>query len=463
MEITDFTKGKLWAIKPSYLEEMLVKVPELKTAGDMAVRFTENPEERDDFMLRNGVAIIPITGPISKRGSFWSFFYGGTPLSVLNEVFMEALADSDVQAIVLDIDSPGGTVSGTEAFGDLIYNSRGQKPIVAFGNGMMASAAYWIGSGADKIIVEQTTGVGSIGVVMVHWDFSEMDKMYGVKRTVLSAGKYKALGNSTEPLSDKARKIFENELDYIYTIFVDTVARNLGVDAETVLEDMADGRIFIGRQAVDVGLAHDIGSMDTAIETALGMIESPGFKINFLSAGATSPGKAGAMDIKTAEELSAAFPDLVEQVRKQGAESVDLDQVGTEAAQAEQNRILGLVNIQFGQEAGEIFKAVVDSGVTVEQFTAVKAANPNIGEVESPELKAIQDSKDEMLTAIKEAGAENPGSGGEENLETDFMALVDAYQREHKCSKTEAMKKIGASHPDAHKAYLEKLKPIGTA
>jgi len=381
MQLTDFTKGKPWIIHPAYLEEMLLKIPEMKKAGDMAVKFTESPEERDDFMLKDGAAVIPITGPISKRGSLWSFIYGGTPLSALTEVFNEALTSPDVRAIVLDIDSPGGTVAGTEAFGDLVYNARGQKPLVAFGNGMMTSAAYWIGSGADRIIIEQTTDVGSIGVVMVHWDVSEMDKDMGITRTVLSAGKYKALGNSAEPLSDLAREVFENELDYVYTVFVETVARNLGTDAETVLKDMADGRIFIGRQAVDAGLAHDIGGLDTAVETALSMI--PESDNNFYFPGFQSKNsnkEDHTMKIETVEQLKEAFPELAEKLIKEGAESIDIEQAATDAAQTEQTRILGLVDIQFGADAGEIFKSIVDSGVSVEQFDAINAANPKLGE-----------------------------------------------------------------------------------
>ncbi len=174
---------------------MLRRVPSPEKAAEMAIRFTENPTEADDFMLRNGVAIIPINGTIFKRGSFWSFFYGGTPLTVLNRIFSEAVADNDVQAILLDIDSPGGQVSGTDAFSELVHQVREKKPVVAFANGMMASAAYWIGSSASRVIVERTAQVGSIGVLYMHHDWSRYDANLGLKRTVIASGKYKAVGN----------------------------------------------------------------------------------------------------------------------------------------------------------------------------------------------------------------------------------------------------------------------------
>ena len=86
----------------------------------MSIKFKEDPEDAFDFQLRDGVAVIPINGSIFKRGSIWSYYYGGAPLSVLNRVMSAAINDRDVEAILLDIDSPGGQVSGTDAFSDLI-------------------------------------------------------------------------------------------------------------------------------------------------------------------------------------------------------------------------------------------------------------------------------------------------------------------------------------------------------
>ncbi len=270
MQLSDFSRDQAWAILPAKLEAMLQQLPELMTEelARESTRFTRDPERRDAFSLHDGVAVIPITGPISKRESFYSIFFRSTAIGPLTQIVNDALADPDVSAIVLDVDSPGGTVSGTEAFADLIYSAKKVKPVVSFANGMMASAAYWIGSAANQVIVERTADVGSIGVVMVHYDLSENDKKYGVKRTVLSAGKYKALGNSAEPLSDLACQEFQDELNYIYRLFVGIVARNRKTNTEKVFKHMADGRIFIGQQAVNVGLADQVGTLEDAIEAA---------------------------------------------------------------------------------------------------------------------------------------------------------------------------------------------------
>ena len=119
------------------------------------------------------------------------------------------------------------------------------------------------------MIVERTTDVGSIGVLYVHWDTSKEDEMYGWKRTLITAGEFKGVGNDIEPLSDRDRGVIQSELDTIYDIFIETVARNRGVSTETVLKDMANGRVFIGQHAVDAGLADKTGTFEDALEAAV--------------------------------------------------------------------------------------------------------------------------------------------------------------------------------------------------
>lgn len=474
MELTDFCKGTVWGIHQPHLDEITARLPDLKTASDLAIRFTETPEDRDDFMLRQGVAIIPVTGPMSKRGSLWSLLFGGTPLNVLTSIFTAAVEDLDVEAIVLDIDSPGGTVSGTEAFCDLVYEARAQKPVVAFANGMMASSAYWIGSGAKKVVAERSALVGSIGVVAVHYDVSNRDERHGEKRTIIAAGKYKAIDADNKPLSNDGREYIQERVDYLYSLFVNTVARNRNTDAQTVLENMADGRIFIGQQAVDAGLADEVGSLETALATARSLVPEDRTSFNFLNfnqTGAAAPPQTKetimpteTVAITTVEQMSAAYPELAEQLRQQGAAGVDRDAISSEAAGAEQERILGLAAIQFGAEAGEKFTKLVNAGVTVEQFEAIHGASATTQSEGDGDENQMTQKMDQVLAAIQNTGAENPGAGHESGAEeTDFMALVENYATTNKVSKTEAMRAISASHPELHEKYLEGLKPVGSA
>ena len=455
-----------WGIRPEAidtLDSVMAAVGPEKIAEYMAAAVNRSDKDAG-YQIRDGVAVIPITGTITKGRSFWSFLYGGGNLKRLTMAVNNALADPKVSSLLLDIDSPGGTVAGTEAFSDLIYSARETKPIVAFGNGMMTSAAYWIGSGANKVIVERTADVGSIGVLYVHWDTSREDEMYGWKRTLITAGKYKGVGNDIVPLSDRDRGVIQAELDTIYDIFIETVSRNRGVSTETVLQDMADGRVFIGQHAVEAGLADQTGTFEDALAAAIDLKPSRSGIYSYQSSlGAAAPGKefsamSGNQEFvapKTAEELTAMFPNLAAEIRQQGADSVDTGKIETEASAAgattEKDRIIGLAKIHFGEESAGKFEAIINTGVTVEQYQAIRPEP-----VPSEEEQAINKAKDGMLAAIQEAGAENPGAGEGDGGEKDFMALVEEISTTKKISKTEAMKQVAKTHPKLHQAYVKK-------
>ena len=460
MEITDFAKGSVWGIRAGAMEAMLRRIPSPESLAALSVQFKEDPEEDLDFMLRDGVAIIPVNGTIFKRGSIWSYLYGGTPLSVLNQVLTAALDDDDVEAILLDIDSPGGQVSGTDAFSDLVYSAREKKPVVAFANGTMASAAYWIGSAADQVIVERTAQVGSIGILYMHNDWSKYDADLGIKVTVISSGKYKAVGNSAEPLSEEARGIIQAELDQIYDLFIETVARNRGSNIDVVRSDMADGRVFIGQQAVDAGLADTTGTFSDALEAAVELIpEASGPSFYFSpGSGAVAPGKEFSMKNgqqdkitpKTADELAALFPNLCAEIRKQGENDVDTAAIGERAVTGERDRILAIAKIHFGEEAAGKFEAVINTGVTAEQYHAIRPEP-----VKSEEEKAIEAAKADTLKAIQEAGADNPGAGGG-GEDKDFMSVVEETAERKKISKSKAMQLVAKQNPELHQAFLKK-------
>jgi len=461
MEITDFSKGQLWGILPESYDAIARAVQDIGKNTELAVeaaRFSDRDRNRKAYTVKDGVAVISITGPISKRYSFISWLMNGSSVGWIEHTFMEAQEDPKVEAIVLNIDSPGGTVSGMETLSGTIYEGCKQKPVVAYANGLMASAAYWVGSAARKIVAESTAQVGSIGVMMVHSDYSEEDRKYGVKRTILTAGKYKAFGNDMEPLSREAREYLEGHLDYFYSLFVDTVARNRGVSVETVLGNMADGKIFIGEQAKVAGLVDKIGNLDTAKEMALSLTDQR-HRRSISMSGKKELEIEGVTIIGTVAALGAAYPDLVTQIREeaqaQGVASIDQDKLKTDSANMERDRILGLVAIQFGAEAGDKFRAIVEAGVTVEQFEAIRAVEPPAEGISAEDKKQA-----EMLAAIQGAGADNPGAGGELGASTQGKTFDDEVMRlmkDENLSRANAVRKIVAENPDLHKAYLAGL------
>lgn len=273
-----------WAILPGKLEEMqdvyyshLAGEPRDISAFQAKISaslYDDDEEKAPPYEVIDGVAIISVRGVLSRRMNLFTYFSGGTSTEYLLRDFRAAFADPAVEAVLLSVDSPGGAVGGITLITNEIYNARGQKPIVAYAADMMASAAYWIGSSADLIVAEDTSVLGSIGVITMHTDRSQADAKAGIKRTYLTAGKYKAIANDAEPLTQDARASIQEELDYYYTLFVDAVARNRGVSADEVLANMADGRTFIGTQALSAGLIDSIGTIDDALLAAMSRVQS---------------------------------------------------------------------------------------------------------------------------------------------------------------------------------------------
>jgi signal peptide peptidase SppA len=225
------------------------------------------PNEREEsYQYMNGAAVIPIKGVLTKGLSFFSFLFGGSSMKQIGIAFDKALNDPLVKAIVLDIDSPGGTVDGTEELAEAIFQARGQKPILAYTDGTMASGAYWIASAADEIFISgDTVQVGSIGVVATHVDQSRADAAYGEKWTEITAGKYKRIASAHAPLTEAGAAYIQEQVDYLYSTFVNTVARNRGVTPEEAVA-MADGKIFIGKQAIEAGLVDGVEAFSDLID-----------------------------------------------------------------------------------------------------------------------------------------------------------------------------------------------------
>jgi signal peptide peptidase SppA len=271
---------------------------------------------------------------------------GGASIQLITADFREALGRADVKAILLDIDSPGGTVDGTMELAGEVFAARGVKPVAALGDGLMASAAYWIGAAAGEVFLgTETTQAGSIGVISLHRDISKAEEKYGVKTTVITAGKYKAAANQYEPLSQEGRALIQDHLDYIYTLFVNDVAKARGTDAETVLAKMADGRIFIGRQAVDAGLADGIMTREQLITRLAGStggaIIKPGGKARMQGGGKMEGDRASGAPL-TVETVRAQSPETAAALEKAGFDSgkiAGIDEGRALGAAAERERI----------------------------------------------------------------------------------------------------------------------------
>ncbi len=214
-----------------------------------------------DSPVPRGVALIPLHGPIVNRAGMFQQMSGMTSPQTFGEMVRAAADDDEVEHIVLDIDTPGGTVSGTHDAAEAVRYAKSKKPVTAVANDLMASAGYYIGSQASKIVALESSGLGSIGVVMAHRDVSAAETMLGMKTTVLYAGKDKAVGNPYGPLSEGDRAKLQTRLDELREGFVRVVAEGRGVDPAEAAERYPDAALYVGQAAIDAGLADEIGTL----------------------------------------------------------------------------------------------------------------------------------------------------------------------------------------------------------
>lgn len=222
--------------------------------------------EEQGYEVRENVAIVPIEGVIAQRANLFMRISGGASSQLIERDIRGALADSAVRAILLSIDSPGGTVWGTQELADLIDRAREEKPVATWSSGHLCSAAYWIGAAADRVYVSgDLVFAGNIGIVATHVDRSKQQEMLGMKTTEIVAGRYKRLASEFRPLAKEGAEHMQEMVDYLYSVFVGDVAAYRGVTVERVLADMADGRVFIGRQALDAGLVDGVATLDEVV------------------------------------------------------------------------------------------------------------------------------------------------------------------------------------------------------
>ncbi|MDH5541965.1 MAG: S49 family peptidase [Nitrospinota bacterium] len=313
--------GTPWGIKREKYEEIIktysgiMAGPKIALDGLFGVLKQPLPS---DYSIENGIAVIALEDVLLKKYSVFMGIFGGTSTEIVREQFKHALANKDVNKIVLKIDSPGGTVDGTQDLAKLIYDSRGIKPIVSFVDGMMHSAATWVGTSADRVVISnETCDIGGIGVVTAHMDISEFEKKLGVKTTEIYAGKYKRINSYYKPLSAEGKQELQDAVDYLYSVFVENIAQNRGVSTDVVLENMADGRGFIGKQAIEAGLVDSVSSFDRLMEELAGSASAAKPNAKVSGTDAQTKGKERMMD---KDKLKADHPELYAAVLAEGKE-----------------------------------------------------------------------------------------------------------------------------------------------
>ncbi|WP_233872481.1 S49 family peptidase [Paraburkholderia adhaesiva] len=236
---------------------------------DTGPRRAASPASAYDVLA--GVAVIPVQGTLVHRLGTLQPESGMTGYDGIRQNYLAALGDSRVRAIALDIDSPGGEVSGAFDLADTIHATRGEKPVWAILSESAYSAAYAIASAADHITVPRTGGAGSIGVVWMHVDWSRALSDAGLKVTFITWGERKLDGYPELPLTPEARERAQADIDATGELFAATVARNRGLSVDAVRAMQA--ATFAGARSVAVGLADAVQAPDEAFAALLESLE----------------------------------------------------------------------------------------------------------------------------------------------------------------------------------------------
>lgn len=265
-------------------------------------------EDRKPFVYQDGVAIIPVHGALLNR--FSGAYSFATGYNYIRHMMNAAMADDDVQTIVLDVDSPGGESSGCFELANEIRDARDSKPIVAVVDSLACSAGYAIASAASNIFATPSSKIGSIGVYVMHMDLSGAMEKQGVKVTFIEApeGGMKTAGNPFQRLGTDARKQFQTGVNKTYDDFVELVAANRDMDDASVRETKA--RVFRADEALALGLIDEVKTPAEALSALIAELAEDSDATEEEDEQMATQGKPAAAAAPTTEATSAPVVDV---------------------------------------------------------------------------------------------------------------------------------------------------------
>lgn len=285
------------AFDPDLVRAANERIDGLPVGGQRAMRGPAKSKPSSTavpYRIVEGTAIIPIHGSLTNRGAWIGSYSGLTSMEGLRHQVRSAIADEDVTSVLFDIDSPGGQASGTFETAALIRELSGKKQTIAVIDDTAASAGYALASATSKILITPSGVAGSIGVVLMHLDQSRRLDEAGITPSFVYAGKKKIDGNQFQPLRENVRKDLQAEVDAIYEMFVECVAKGRPNLSPAAIE-ATEAAVYIGRAAIEAGLADQIGDLETALA-------------ELSSRAPTAPNKSGLSGMKPAATASAPAP-----------------------------------------------------------------------------------------------------------------------------------------------------------
>lgn len=434
--LSDFLDN-VWYIYPENFRFLLDLVTkninfDEKLALEKRMEITQIQDSRMKLIGDTGIAYIPVRGTIHPRASFYTEVCGGTSITALTSEFTSARDNPDIKAILFDHDSPGGIATSINAFSNLVFESRGIKPIYSYVDGTCASADFWIASAADKLIIDETSRLGSVGTVV------------GVPKKG-SDDQYVEITNSLSPFK---RPDIENKehydsivkyLDEMTDVFHTSLAKNFNVSKAHVIDHFGKGGLKVGEHAVSAKMATRTGSFDSCVQEILDQVDSgKTFQVLDNLSEANSQKNGGIMDIK---ELRANHPELVKMIEDETLQTVEseISDLKTKVSSLEEaNAALTNSLVQKEKElstkkASEIFETAFENSSIPEKLSGKVFKDTNLdsfigsdGKLDSNAYSASvdaaiaswkEDLSDLILADKEEKKDENKEDTEEENKE----------------------------------------------
>lgn len=403
-----------WAITPDALQMVLeVAARENPPVEAIEAKLGRKLDNTQAMTVRDGVATLPVSGPIFPKANLMTALSGATSVESMAQDFTSALENPRVKAIVLAVDSPGGAVSGVSEFADLVHAARGQKPIVAYAEHQMCSAAYWIASAADEIVANDTALLGSIGVLTA---VPKSDKASAKEVTFVAS---QSPNKRADPETSTGANQIQTMVDDLASVFIGAVARNRAVDEQTVLSDFGQGGVMVGRHAVAAGLADRVGSYEALhAQLSQGEYEMPN---RTTTAEDTVP--VTAADDEAVTTALAAQTDPTPTA--EGTPESGTITVAATGANASAPRLSPPAAAPATADPSPDFAALQA------RIDALEKQNEEMAAVAAAERQAAAALKREKEINALAATARDNGWHGDPEAHAEFMYALSADQREH--------------------------------
>lgn len=406
-------------------------------------------DRRQYALTRSGVAIIRLQGPMMK---FASSLSGGTSTTFVRRQIRQAVADDDVGAILLVIDSPGGTVAGTQDLGADIARAAARKPTETYMEDMAASAAYWAGSQARRITAANaTTLVGSIGTYAVLHDLSGHAEKLGVAVHVVKAGEFKGAAVPGTVITEQQLQEMQRIVDSLNSEFLAAVSRGRKMDLARV-QQLADGRVHPAADAAKLGLVDGVETLDQVLDRLANQTQNRRSSAKMTHDHSPQDGARQAATLESTAET----------IKPQQATLQELKQL-------------------FPEAGNDFYVQQLENQATVQQATNAYAAhlraeNERLQAELKQQAEAAEKQKAELAEQQKARAAGGLGlqrpigagtdrtaagaEGGEQFAATgdaaqDFSDLVADYQHRHQnVDRRTAVIRVARMHPQLHQAFL---------